>query len=618
MSTTVSPAFSPAQPVSQQIIDQTAAWLELGPRGFMPPASDRSAWNAAGLDRARILKDATEVMDLPVPALSDDLYLDFMRSGLREPFTCPYEDRIWRAERLALAECVEFQGRFLPALRDLLTLILVEKTWVYPMHDGPVGYTAFRGECAYIDLGAAVRAANLAAIGVWLGEPLGEPLWARIRSEIDRRIVQPYLRYVFDGQSAPGWWWVTATTNWNSVCHAGTVYATLAVVEDVETRARVVAATAENTARYFQGFTPDGYISEGMGYWGYGYGHFVILAETLLRATGGRLDLYRQHADKAAAVASYPLRVRLSESCYPAFSDCGFGARPDPSILRLLSRRVELPDSEIDLSARYTGVNAYHQDLDLAPPPESQPRLGVPEFSTRRGYFREAGVLVCHPSPGQPGIAAAMKGGHNEEMHNHNDVGSYTVVIDDQPVLADPGMEIYTKRTFSGRRYNSPALNSYGHPVPVIDGQLQSVGRSAAAIVLEADFTDLADRFVIDMTAAYHVEGLQSVRRTFQFERSGRTSLKITDEFVLTTSRNVGTALITPGEFRQLEPAFVRISYQGAALLAKIDVQGLRFDLSDETLDANLPYGYKARRLGVNLPEPVTYARIIVEITPDI
>ena len=66
-----------------------------------------------------------------------------------------------------------------------------------------------------------------------------------------------------------------------------------------------------------------------------------------------------------------------------------------------------------------------------------------------------------------------MKGGHNAEMHNHNDVGSYTVVIGDQPVLADPGTEIYTKRTFTEHRYDSPVLNSYGHPVPVIGGQLQ-------------------------------------------------------------------------------------------------------------------------------------------------
>ena len=132
---------------------QTAAWLEAGPRGFMPPASDRLAWNAAVLDRATILKGAAEAATLPVPALSDDLYLDFMRSGLREPFTLPYGHRIWRARELALAECVEYQGRFLPALRGLLTAILAEKTWVYPMHDGPVGYTAFRGECMYIDPG---------------------------------------------------------------------------------------------------------------------------------------------------------------------------------------------------------------------------------------------------------------------------------------------------------------------------------------------------------------------------------------------------------------------------------------------------------------------------------
>ena len=165
----------------------------------MPPAVNREAWETTGLDYAMIVAAAEAELAEPIPKLTDDLYLDFMRSGRREPFTVPYQARIDRAARLALAECLEFEGRFIPALQDILRAILAEKTWVYPMHDGPIGYPSFHGECEYIDLGAAVRAANLGAIHAWLGNQIGAGLSGSIQTEVERRLVRPYLGYVFRG-----------------------------------------------------------------------------------------------------------------------------------------------------------------------------------------------------------------------------------------------------------------------------------------------------------------------------------------------------------------------------------------------------------------------------------
>ena len=89
---------------------------------------------------------------------------------------------------------------------------------------------------------------------------------------------------------------------------------------------------------------------------------------------------------------------------------------------------------------------------------------------------------------GQMGVA--IKGGNNNEHHNHNDVGSYVVGVAGHAYVLDPGGEVYTRRTFSRERYVSPMLNSYGHPVPVVAGQRQTTGRQSAARVLDAAFTD--------------------------------------------------------------------------------------------------------------------------------
>jgi hypothetical protein len=63
-------------------------------------------------------------------------------------------------------------------------------------------------------------------------------------------------------------------------------------------------------------------------------------------------------------------------------------------------------------------------------------------------------------------------------------VGSFVVAVAGDTPLLDPGSEVYTARTFSARRYESQVLNSYGHPVPLVAGQLQRTGRKAEARVL--------------------------------------------------------------------------------------------------------------------------------------
>lgn len=41
----------------------------------------------------------------------------------------------------------------------------------------------------------------------------------------------------------------------------------------------------------------------------------------------------------------------------------------------------------------------------------------------------------------------------NLERHNHNDIGQFIVYADGKPVIIDVGVETYTAKTFSERRY---------------------------------------------------------------------------------------------------------------------------------------------------------------------
>ena len=47
------------------------------------------------------------------------------------------------------------------------------------------------------------------------------------------------------------------------------------------------------------------------------------------------------------------------------------------------------------------------------------------------------------------GFFVATKGGYNNESHNHNDVGSFSLYLNTMPVFIDAGVGTYTRQTFS-------------------------------------------------------------------------------------------------------------------------------------------------------------------------
>ena len=79
------------------------------------------------------------------------------------------------------------------------------------------------------------------------------------------------------------------------------------------------------------------------------------------------------------------------------------------------------------------------------------------------------------------GLTLAVKGGHNGEHHNHNDVGSFVVASDGVPVIVDAGRPTYTAQTFGPDRYAIWTMQSGWHNVPVIGGREQLPGAAHAA-----------------------------------------------------------------------------------------------------------------------------------------
>lgn len=595
-----------------------AQYLPKEPRGVGRPASDRAVWEALAKHEkfASIVSAAERAMRTPIPDLPDDLYLDFSRTGNRRRYEGPYSARRSRLGTLAAAECLENRGRFIPEIEKLIAALAAEKTWVMPAHDGRLDN--FYGRTVEIDLGSSGTAWNLATVDFWLADKLSPETRQLIARELERRIFAPFEKAVNTGN--PRLWWLTGTNNWNAVCLANVVGAALENIRDPQRRAFFVAA-AEKYIRYFlKGFTDDGYCSEGIGYWNYGFGHFTLLGETLYQATGGHLDLFAD--PRIVPIALFGFRMEIAPGLYPAFADCHFGARPDPVLMAYLSRRYQL--GLLELERQYVGPGAGFSSFlpevaVFAMPNSLQERPTTAEAPRRhelRDWFPDAGILIARPADLSPDkLAVALKGGHNAEHHNHNDVGSFVVTLAGGVPLVDPGAEVYTARTFSSRRYESKVLNSYGHPVPVVAGQLQRPGSDARAKILETQFTEQRDVLKMDISSAYAVKELERLVRTFTYERTGRGRLTVRDEVAFGSPQEFEEAVITYSPWKRTDQGWI-VGEGRQAVRVRILPSSGELLWQEEEIDENVTYRKKPVRLAGKLKEPVKELSVEIVIEP--
>ncbi len=609
-------ALGATEGIDQNRIKEIAEMLDEKPAGFGRPITDRGAWEKLSKNDSfkSVISEAEKLLREPIPEQPDDLYLDYSRTGNRTRWQRVSGRRRGRISTLALAECIENKGRFIPACEKIVQAICFERTWVMPAHDR--GLSNFKGTSIDIDLGSSMLAWSLATADYLLADKLSPDTRRLIRDNLEKRIFKPYEDMV-QGERQKNWW-MTTTNNWNAVCLGGVTGSALAVIESPQRRALFIAAAEEYSKNFLKGFTPDGYCSEGLGYWNYGFGYYIMLSETIYQSTSGKVDLLRD--PKLKQVASFGSNIEILNNVYPAFADCSVRAKPSSHIMYFVSRRFGFGFrgwEKIDPVSSSGGL--YHSMMYSFPNSASQtpPAKIASKGPGIRSWFDDAGVLICRPKPSSSShLAVALKGGHNAEHHNHNDVGSFIVVLGDNPLLLDPGGEVYTARTFSGRRYESNVLNSYGHPVPIVTGKLQRTGSRARGRVVSKTLTDNTDTLVLDISSAYVVPELEKLERKYVYSRLGAGSLHVTDEVEFSKPCEFGTAIITFSDWKQTSPSTLVVYDSEEALRVEIKVSGVDFEIQPETIEEDVSARKKPTRLGINLKKPITNSIVSLTITP--
>jgi hypothetical protein len=592
-------------------VAELADWLDDAPCAPVLPPLEAD-------ERAELLARAEAAHAEPAPRPDPVLYGEYFRSGDRARYQSVFFRGLTRlglfCEAAALAPA---DPRHLDALAAEIEPWLEQPSWVLPAH---LANTDRPGGAGYVDLASAFTGGLFAAIVAWHGPRLPADLAARLRRAVLARVIEPCLEDLRDPARPNRNDWMRTRTNWNAVCHAGLLAAGLALLPSREDRALLAAAARANLGHFLDGFTPDGYCSEGIAYWNFGFGHFCLAAEHLLAATRGRLDLYADR--RVPAIASFAARVALAPGCYPAFSDCDHRSRPAPWLLQLAARRAGHPSPVPPAEARRfdsawsTLVSPLHHALhrrQLADCLDAAPAAPAP--LSARDVFPDAGVHLWRASSplkeASPALAVAIKGGHNDEFHNHNDLGAFVVAVDGEPLLLDPGAEIYTARTFSPRRYESRLINSWGHPVPRVGGQLQSAGSRFRARVVHSEHGPERELLVLDLTDAYEVLGLRRLLRRFEFDRATGI-LRVIDEFSADRPLTFEAALVSYAPLATIAEGALLVG--DPASVARLVARASLPFAAPEPISEDAHCGRQARRIAYALPAPAARGSLTLEI----
>lgn len=609
--TTQSVNISPAR------VREIASFLPVTPQGIGVSYQDRTFWEQMKQDAhaQKLLQTAPELLKQGMPPFIDSLYLHLNKTNVRLPGENMMNARFQYLYQLALAECLENNRRYLPAIEKALIDLCEQKPWSIPAHDRSL--QNYNGTDYYVDLVVATAGNSIAQCMTLLDDRISPEVKARVQCAFREKVFRPVYRCLESGKP---FWWFTATNNWNSVCLAGVTGAALALLPDREERAYFVAATEKYHEYGMKGYADDGYCSEGVGYYNYGFRAYILLREEVCRATQGKIDFFR--TPKFVRIAQYGKKIQMLNGVCPAYSDCRIGLTVDWFITNYCdnvlgtvpySEKCVFPSSGNNLSLY--GIELFPRQAWKLEQDDEIRKAVREESNPLHSFYERAGILVARPAEGSAcRLAVSAKGGNNAENHNHNDIGSYAISLGNETMAGDQGGPF----SYPGDYFTADAPDKYpikgslGHPVPLMDGMPQLTGAKAQAVVLENTSTDAKDILSIDFTSAYNTPKLDKLTRTFVYDRSNDGSFTIEDKFTANASLRFETALTTAATWKQMDGNHILLTAGNEQLMVTIDASA-PVELTSTVIQVNGP---AYTRIGIALKKEDKNGHIKLSMCP--
>ena len=516
-----------------------------------------------------LIGNAEAFLSDQIPFMTASEYAMFQKTGNRTVYEKKYHLRRKMCLTLAVAEAAEGKDRFTEQLVNVVWAILEETSWVIPAHNNNPAINAkipereilpyrYAGPVDYIDLHAGRTGATLAVALYLAGDALKRycpTVVKRAEYELNRRILEPFLnRSTWTNSGWPGWDGVDPQTqkpvnNWAPWIVSNVLTVAAFCERDTARREDVVSAALPILDNFIMGYGDDGACEEGPVYWGHAPGSLFSACELLNDLTDGYINLFddpliRRMGESEALIAVNRQRF-LTYSDTPANMNAPvnllyrYGERcHSPLLCAFAADRIANGRNASPSSLLYSRTDVPYDWLcEIA---WKAPETAAPYQPPRRVLFEDFGLFIVREyADEERGLYLAVKGGHNNVSHNHNDVGAFVVYADGQPIFLDAGSGTYTAKTFGPDRYTIWSMRSEYHNLPTVNGQDELFGRAYQA----TDFTASDHSCSMELKDAYGKEaGIRSYRRTAGLYGN---RIEIVDSLSLTQAGTVSFHLLT-------------------------------------------------------------------------
>lgn len=491
-----------------------------------PAITNREAWsNLDDTWKKETIALGESYLNFNYPYVSAVDFLDFTRTGNRIRYEDKFFSKRLALNALVLAECVENEGRFLDDIINGIFSICEESAWQLPAHNTYIRDTPQLplpdASAPVLDLFACETGSILAAVSYLLESELNKIspfITKRIAYELEHRIFNPYLNCHF--------WWMgngkEPMNNWTIWCTQNVLLSVFLINSEEALRKKVISKACMSTDYFLAEYGDDGCCDEGAQYYRHAGLCLFNTMEILNAVTNNHFsNLYKE--TKIKNMASYIMNVHIDDIYYLNFADCSPIAGRAGVREFLFAKQTE---NSAMMSFAAKEFFAGGTDTLLLPKENNlyyrlQNAFTVKEISS---YAKEKAAPVIYPEIFYPStgifitrdesLYLAVKGGDNDDSHNHNDTGSFTVYKNGQPLFIDVGVENYTKKTFSPSRYEIWTMQSAYHNLPTINGIMQKDGASYKACDVNYFFSDFVSEIQMDIANAYPEEaGLNSYHR---------------------------------------------------------------------------------------------------------
>lgn len=561
----------------------------------------------------------------PWDALSATSFARYRTDGNRVEYEGELFARRRQLASLVMAEVAEQQNRFIPSILAGIDSMIAEKWWGIPAH---YRHEAPRDDDQTVDLFNAESASLLAWTGSALGSQLNAArpgMTATIGKEIQRRMLIPAL--------GTRYWWKKASMNWNTWICSNWLTCVYLYEDNPQRRQQAVTEIEGCLRTFIDGYPSDGGCDEGTGYWDRAAASLfecLRLLDLMKQEGLASVTLTDYEKKKVARMGAYIYNMYIGNGYCVTFADTHEN-RSAVQLNVLYPFAIYLNDPQMRSLAAYIAKekNYWQEPARLYEKSGNFPALGrellllsltdrlkqeTPSEPTTTAWYPDLQIKTFRSplnkrSAGQEGLFCAFKGGHNDENHNHNDVGSFIVYADGEPLLIDCGAGEYTDKTFSKERYSIWTMQTAYHNAPLINGYNQREGKQYAATVVEESDNSLT----LEIAGAYPEDAAAtSWQRTISMDGE---EIRLTEDFNLSTLKAATRLIfITPVKPDVSRPGQIKlgkhtISYPVGRMTAGVEDISSKIDPAIEAM-----WGKRLYRIGLGMNGGKIVGKITLKI----